>query len=52
MIHFAWRAYLDFNFADKEFWDVYNLRNKIMASKYTYGKGDLSEKNTPVSVTK
>ncbi|XP_066916536.1 coadhesin-like [Clytia hemisphaerica] len=37
MIHFAWRAYLDFNFADKEFWDVYNLRNKIMSSKYTYG---------------
>ena len=37
MIHYSWGAHLDFSFADRQFWDATNLKDKIMGSRYIYG---------------
>lgn len=37
MIHYSWRAHLDFSFRQNECWNPVALRTKIMSSRYIYG---------------
>ena len=50
VIHFSWKAHLDFTMGDKKYWSPAALKEKITSLNYTYGRflfiGDKSYSGT------
>ena len=38
VIHYSWKAYLDFTMGDKKYWSPLALKEKIASVNYTTGK--------------
>ena len=38
VIHFSWKAHLDFTMGDKRYWSPSALKHKITSLNYTYGR--------------
>ena len=38
VIHYSWKAHLDFTMGDKKYWSPPALKEKIASLNYTYGK--------------